>query len=79
MAHINFSVHPKIPINFFSYQLSSAVNICQQLKTVDENKNQPRELRFGTQITLGVCIKHQTQHFLYQLSLAILNQQMRRS
>ena len=38
---INFIVYIKIPIGFFSYQLSSAVNSCQQLIKVDEIKNQP--------------------------------------
>ena len=30
---------------------------CQQLITVDENENQPREMKFGTQVTFSVYIK----------------------
>ena len=41
------------------------------MKTVDENENQPRELKFGAHITLRVCRKHPAFNFLYQLLSAI--------
>ena len=41
---MNFSVYNNNPVKLLSYQLSSAVNSCQQLMTVDENENQLREL-----------------------------------
>ena len=44
----------KIPVKFCSYQQSSAVNSCQKMMTADENKNQPRELKFGTCINFSV-------------------------
>ena len=72
LAHISTLVCIwKFQLNFSPYQLSSAVNSCQQLKTIDENENQPRELKFGTDITWRLCIQHPAQHFLYQLSSAI--------
>ena len=49
---INFSVNIKIPVKFYSYQLSSAVNSCQKLLTTDENENESRERKFGTGISL---------------------------
>ena len=42
---------------FFLWQLSSAVSSCWQLMTPDEYENQPKDLKFGTQITLRVQMK----------------------
>ena len=68
LAQVSTSVCTKNSSHFF---FISAVISCQELITVDENGNQPRELKLGTHITLTVCIKHPAQHFVYQLSLAI--------
>ena len=70
-AHISLRVCIKHPAHNFLYQLSSAINSCQQLKTRDGNENQPKELKFSAHIALRVCIKHLAHHFLYQLSSAI--------
>ena len=74
---INLSVYIKIPVNFFSYQLSSTGISCQrlsagwkQLITVDENENQPRELKFGKSINLSVYIKILVIFFSYLPSSA---------
>ena len=72
--YITLSVYIKIPVKFFSYQLSSAVNSCQQLMTadkVDEIKNQPRELKFGKDITNRVYMKDPVKFCSYQLSSAV--------
>ena len=50
------TVYLNIQDKFLSYQLSSAVNSCQQLITVNENENQPRELKFGKSINFSVYI-----------------------
>ena len=43
-THINYNVHIKILVEFFSHQLSSVVKSCQQLLTADKNEKRPREL-----------------------------------
>ena len=50
----------KIPVNFIRispHELSAAVTSCKQLITVNENKNQPRELKFGVCINFSVHMK----------------------
>ena len=44
-----------IQVNLF---FISAVIRCQQLITVDEKENQPRELKFGTHIIFSVQMKN---------------------
>ena len=64
----------KIPVKFFSYQLSSAVNSWLQVVTADENENHPRELKFGTHINFSVHMKISIIFFhssCHQLSVAV--------
>ena len=61
----------KISVEFFSYQLSSAVKSCQQLITVDENENLPRNLKFGISINFSVYRQIPVELFSYQLSSAV--------
>ena len=62
----------KISIEFF---FLTAVISCQQLLKDDENKNQPRELKFGKDITNPVYTKILVNFFFhiscYQLSLDV--------
>ena len=57
---IHFSLYMKILVKFF---FISAVISCQQLMTVDDNVNQPRELKFGTGNNFSVNIKLSVEFF----------------
>ena len=73
-THINFSVHMKLPVSFFHiicHQLSTAVNNCQQLITVDENEVQPRELKFSININFSVHMKISVNFLSYRPSSAV--------
>ena len=51
--------------------MSSAVNSWWQLIKVDENENEPRELKFGTDINFSMYIKIPVKFLSYQLSSAV--------
>ena len=64
----------KISVIFFHiscHQLSTALKSWWRLIKVDENQNQPRELKFGISIHFSVYIKIPVDFFSYQLSLAV--------
>ena len=54
-----------------SEQLLTAVKSCQQLSKADRNKNQPRELKFGKDITHKMYMKIPVKFYSYQLSSAV--------
>ena len=68
----NFSFYVKIPVGFFLYPLSPAVNIFELLVTADYswltmNEIQPKGVKFGIPITFRVHMKIPVEIFLYQL------------